>query len=98
MTTLTPDDLFEIIDSYYTDDDTPPVLKMDGLDDAVIGLATQANRKPLLIYSYEKIVGILVARDGMSVEEAEEFAAFNTLSAYVGEGTPYILVHEVTSE
>jgi hypothetical protein len=31
---------------------------------------------------------VLVERDGMTAEEADEFLSFNTLGAYVGENGP----------
>jgi hypothetical protein len=34
------------------------------------------------------MVGVLVTRDGMTPEDAEEYLAFNTLGAYVGPATP----------
>jgi hypothetical protein len=40
------------------------------------------------------MVAILVARDGMTEDEAEEYLAFNTWGAYVGPATPlYVSWH-----
>ena len=38
---------------------------LDGLDDAVIG-QTHVNGEYVLVYSADKIVGILMKRDGMA--------------------------------
>jgi len=34
---------------------------------------------------------VLVARDGMSMEEAEEYFEYNVQGAYVGEDTPIFM-------
>lgn len=44
------------------------------------------------VYDYDKCVEVLVARDGMTHEEADEFLSFNTLGAYVGENGPLYIV------
>jgi hypothetical protein len=47
----------------------------------------------VVVYDYDKCVAVLVKRDGMSDEEADEFLGFNTLGAYVGPNGPvYIKV------
>lgn len=60
----------------------------DGFDDAIIGLGQQFSRKPIVVYDRPKCIEILMKRDGMSHEEAEEFFEFNTQGAWVGEQTP----------
>ncbi len=69
------------------------MLKMDGLDDAIVGSADvwvgNATIEKL-IYSGEKIVKVLMAQ-GMTEEEAYEFVDFNIAGAYVGEETPVIV-------
>tara|TARA_R100001143_G_C3289915_1_gene100698 strand:+ start:53 stop:316 length:264 start_codon:yes stop_codon:yes gene_type:complete len=68
---------------------------MDGLDKALIGRSCIWDRSGFqedrLIYSGEKIVAILIARDGMTAEEAMEYIEFNIEGAYVGEQTPIIM-------
>lgn len=56
----------------------------DGLDEAIIGTST----KDLAVYDIYKIIAILVARDGMTEEEALEFFEFNIDGSYMGEQTP----------
>jgi len=40
------------------------------------------------VYDYEKCVQVLISRDGMDYDDADEFLQFNTLGAYVGEHGP----------
>lgn len=73
----------EAIEDICGPDDMP--LKADGFDEAIIGL----NLNNLsLIYDHEKIIVILMERDGMTREEAYEFFDYNILGAYVGDRTP----------
>ena len=70
------------------------MLKVDGHDDAIIGVGESITRQPILVYSVESIVKNLMERDGMTEEEAIEFFEFNFIGSYNGEGmrifvTPY---------
>ena len=56
------------------------------------------HREDRLIYSGEKIVAILVARDRMTSDEALEYIEFNIEGAYVGEQTPIIMWSEFLHE
>lgn len=67
------------------------MLKADGLDNAIIGIATRPGGPDVLAYDVSKIIQILVERDGMTPDEATEFFSFNIESAYMGEGTPTYL-------
>jgi hypothetical protein len=67
------------------EDDT---LKVDGFDDAIMGYAGRCGMNDVLLYSTNKIIQILMERDGMTDEEAIEFFEFNIKGAYMGEGTP----------
>lgn len=69
------------------DDD---VLKADGFDDAVIGVASRCGSADVLAYDVEKII-LKLMLDGMSREEAEEYFEFNIVGAYVGEYTPVFI-------
>ena len=72
------------------------LLLADGFDDALIGYVDAwlpvsgggATRGNAALYDREKCIDILVKRDGMTWEEAEEFFDFNVAGAYVGEKTP----------
>ena len=58
------------------------------LKEAVIGYVERFGMEPLVLLDKDKCINILVKRDGMSREEAEEFFEVNTLGAWMGEGTP----------
>lgn len=66
-------------------------LLADGFEDAVIGVAQRCSRPALVVYDAERCVEILMANGEMSYEDALEFFDFNTLGAWVGEGTPLFL-------
>ena len=65
-------------------------LTADGFDDALIGCAEQFSRV-VAVYDREKCIKILMKRDKMTREEAEEFFSFNVTGAYVGDHTPVFL-------
>jgi len=65
----------------------PEALLADGLDAALIGGLEEAGTFRL-VYSVPQIIEILMARDGMTQDEAWEFADFNIWPAWVGPGTP----------
>lgn len=81
----------EKIDQYLKERDENTLL-MDNLDEAFIGFSRRINEPLLAVYSWEKIIETLVVRDGMSYDEAIEYADFNILGAWVGEQTPIIVM------
>lgn len=72
----------------------PDALIADGFDEAIIGMAERINLGPIVAYSVEKIIEILMNRDGMSYEEAQEFYDFNIVGSWMGEFTP-VFVNEI---
>jgi hypothetical protein len=62
---------------------------LDGYDDAIIGIEPYENR---LVYNKNKMIEILIEKDGMDYEEAYEFLEFNVWTAYMGGTTP-IYIH-----
>ena len=66
-------------------------LLMDGFDEACIGFSQRINEPVLAVYSYDKMVEVLMTRDGMDDEEAMEFIEFNCVGAWIGERTPTIV-------
>jgi len=60
-------------------------LKVDGFDDACIGTDYRDFR---LVYSIERIIQILITRDGMDMDEAVEYFDHNIGCAFVGDMTP----------
>lgn len=67
------------------------LLFADGFDDAIMGVDMVNNR---VIYSYTRMLEILVVDEEMTMEDAIEHLDFNVLGAYVGERTP-IYMHEI---
>jgi len=63
----------------------------DGFDAAIIGLGAQQYRGPYVIYDRTKCIQILMDRDGMTHDEAEEFFQFNTEGCWAGDRTPIIV-------
>ena len=68
------------------------MLVADGFDDAFIGIARIFNSPPIACYDTEKCLQVLMKRDRMTYEEAQEFFEFNVIGAYVGEQTPVFVV------
>ncbi len=61
--------------------------------DAFLGITN--DDPPKAIYSEEKVLDVLVKRDGMSYEDAMDFFEFNIAGSYMGDRTPmYILSFE----
>lgn len=69
----------------------PDSLLADGFESCLIGYTGNHHHPPVAVYDARRCVATLVKRDGMTVEEAEEFLSFNTLSAYVGENGPLFI-------
>ena len=67
-------------------------LLMDGFDEAFIGFSRRGNEPMLACYSYDKMIEVLVERDGMDYDEAMEYVDFNCVGAWVGERTPIIVM------
>ena len=73
------------------EDINPEAMICDGYDEAIIGMAERINLGPVVAYDVEKIIEILMDRDGMSYEDAIEFFDFNMIGAWVGEFTPIFI-------
>lgn len=71
-------------------DGDPGTLYADGFEDARIGLGQHFNNV-LAIYDYDRCVDILMQRDGMDFEQAEEWMSYNVVGAYVGDHTPVFM-------
>jgi hypothetical protein len=80
-------DLEELI-NYETDEE---IMLMDGFEEAFIGFSRRCGQPTLATYSFDKMLQVLVDRDGMDVLEAEEYISYNCAGAWMGELTPVIL-------
>jgi len=69
----------------------PEALLCDGFDEAIIGMAERINLGPVVAYDVDKMLEIMVERDGMSYEEAMEYFDYNILGAWMGENTPVFI-------
>jgi hypothetical protein len=69
-------------------DENPKALWPDGFDGAFIGPARRCGQPTLAAFSVAKCIQILMERDDMSYEEADEWMGFNVVGAWLGEGTP----------
>lgn len=69
----------------------PESLICDGFDEAIIGTAERINLGPVVAYDKEKMLDIMIKRDGMTYEEAIEFFDFNIQGAWMGEFTPVFI-------
>jgi len=76
---VTLDDLREL---------NPEALLADGLEAALIGYTVNTHHAHVAVYDIDKCIDVLVERDGMTPEEADEYLSFNTICAYVGENGP----------
>ena len=76
---------------YYETDEE--IMLMDGFEEAFIGFSKRCGQPKLATYSYEKMLQVLIERDEMDVEEADEYIMYNCEGAWMGELTPIIL-HE----
>ena len=66
------------------------LLFADGFDEAIIGYFD--DTEPFRVcYDKQKIVEILMKRNKMSYDDANEYAHFNIYGAYVGERTPIFI-------
>ena len=76
---MTPEEIADI---------NPEALLCDGFDEAIIGMAERINLGPVVAYDVDKMLDIMVERDGMTYEEAIEYFDYNILGAWMGENTP----------
>ena len=77
---------------------TEEAVTADGFDDAIIGMAERFGQLPVVAYDKGKCIQILMERDGMDYEGAEEFFIFNVIGAWVGDSTPIFVTLYDASE
>ena len=63
----------------------------DGFDEAIIGSITSYGRGETVLYSTQKIIEVMMERDGMTAEDAIEFFNYNIIGSYNGNGMPAFL-------
>jgi len=67
------------------------MMTADGFDEAIIGSITSYGRGETVLYSTQKIIEVMMGRDGMSPDEALEYFHVNILGSYNGDGMPAFL-------
>tara|TARA_R100001369_G_scaffold86225_1_gene120547 strand:+ start:1658 stop:1963 length:306 start_codon:yes stop_codon:yes gene_type:complete len=77
-----------IVDFIHDNIGEDEAMLADGFDEAILGIGHRCGQPSLIVYDKDKVIDILMKRDGMSPEEAFEFYSFNIEGAWVGEGTP----------
>ena len=63
----------------------------DEYDACIVGIGYRFNAGPLAVYSIPLVLQVMKGW-GMDDEEAQEFFEFNTIGAWMGDGTP-MFVH-----
>ena len=81
-----------IIEDYNIDEIAEGAIILDGLDDAIVGVTEEFGNGRRILYSADKIIGVLMERDGMTWHEAVEFYDYNILGLHAGEQNPVFLV------
>lgn len=66
------------------------MLKADGFNAAVIGVASRCGQQDILAYDINKCIQILEDQ-GMEYEDAVEYFEFNVLGAWLGDETPVFI-------
>lgn len=62
----------------------------DEYDSCIIGIGYHFNSGPLAVYSISKVLEVMKGW-GMDEEGAEEYFQFNTIGAWMGDGTPIFI-------
>lgn len=78
---LTKDELTDLLEMHEC-------ILADGFDECVVGIVYGLNKEPVALYDREKMIELMVTRDGMTYEDAAEYFGFNIEGAWVGEKTP----------
>ena len=70
----------------------PNAVLLTGHDNAILGMISIPGRSPVVLYDPLKIIDNLMKDSDMSHEDAQEFFSYNIECAWVGDGTPAMLV------
>ena len=86
-----PKDGASIIEDLRAVDEETEIIHYPGLEPAIIGLVSRCGEEEVLCYSRDRIVAILMLRDGMTREGAEEFIDHNIAGGAPGPRAPMLL-------
>tara|TARA_R100000700_G_C3090095_1_gene91853 strand:- start:333 stop:626 length:294 start_codon:yes stop_codon:yes gene_type:complete len=67
------------------------MITWDRLNDAIIGTGGRCGMEEVFVYSYDKIIEILMTEDEMTEREAIDYIEYNIAGSYVGELTPILV-------
>lgn len=68
------------------------MIKIDGHDDAFVGVVRDGEGGLIAVYSENKIIDTLVTRDGMGRDDAREYFLFNIEGSCGADGYPIFIV------
>lgn len=72
----------------------PHALFADGFDEALLGYSAEYYSVSRAVYDANKMVEILMEREGVTEESARSNLEYNTFPAYMGESSPvYVWTH-----
>jgi hypothetical protein len=74
----------------FIDEFAEGAVVFDGCDEAIVGYASRINLEPVVVYSYQLLVGAFI-KQGMTEDEAIDWVDYNIVGSWVGERTPLIL-------
>ena len=69
------------------------MLFADGFDEALIGVTSQPNVRA--VYNIEKMIEILIEKDGLDHDMAIDHLHYNTFGSHVGDKTPIYIRTEL---
>ena len=67
------------------------MITWDRLNGAIIGIGGRCGMEEVFVYSYDKILDILMKEDGRTEKEAIHYIEFTIASSYIGELTPILV-------
>ena len=73
------------------EDYAPDAIILTDLDEAIIGVVESFGGGSRILYDKNKILDLLMERDGMTHSEAEEYYDYNIIGGYFGEMNPVFL-------
>ena len=77
------------------EDYAPDAIILTDLDEAIIGIVESFGGGSRILYDKNKILDLLMERDGMTHSEAEEYYDYNIIGGYFGEMNPVFLDRSV---
>ena len=93
MSSLTQSNPAELL--AWANENTDLVVRLEPREDydsAIVAIGYRFNSGPMLVYDIQTIIKMHMD-EGLSYDEAMEFFDFNTLGAWLGEGTPMFVNH-----